>query len=481
METEIEMEIVVVGSDSSLEGATLIAAVLEGVEAAPGSAEALASVDVDALEAMGFKGESGQTILLPHDEAEALLLVGLGEEVSFEGLRAASGNAVRTINSTKAVSLLGLVPVDGATRAVAEGSLLGGYQFRRYKTGEAESRPDLVEIVDGDSDELATALSTARATVLARDWINTPAIDQSPEALAEMITESLADLPVSIEVWDRARIEAERLGAVLGVAAGSTRDPRVVILRYRPDGPVAHLTLVGKGITFDSGGLSIKPAASMEEMKDDMSGAATVAAVMTAVSEQGLPIDLTCITPLTDNAVGGNATRPGDVLIPRSGPTIEVLNTDAEGRLVLADGLSLAVEEAPDLVVDVATLTGAARVALGDGIGAVFASDSKVAGQVLDAASAAGEKFWEMPLHKEYRKSMDSNIADIKNISGSRYGGAITAAIFLAEYAGDGDWAHLDIAGPARARETKGDLVKGASGIGVRTLVELARTMSQTD
>jgi len=194
-----------------------------------------------------------------------------------------------------------------------------------------------------------------------------------------------------------------------------------------------------------------------------------------------VPVNITAIAPLTDNAVGGDATRPGDVLRPVEGPTIEVLNTDAEGRLILADGLGLARRFEPDLTVDVATLTGAAVVALGKQVAAVFGSDSDVAQQVLVAASRAGEGFWELPLHKGYRKSIDSNIADIKNISSSRYGGAIVAALFLAEYAGDGPWAHLDIAGPARSEETTGEFVKGASGVAVRTLIELARGMAEAD
>jgi leucyl aminopeptidase len=238
--------------------------------------------------------------------------------------------------------------------------------------------------------------------------------------------------------------------------------------------------LVGKGITFDSGGLSIKTAPFMEEMKDDMSGAAAVAAATIGIARLGLPIRVTAVMPLTDNAIGGNATRPGDVLRPISGPTIEVLNTDAEGRLILADGLGVIRRYEPDLVIDVATLTGAARIALGDRIGAVFGSDSETGGRVLAAASRAGEHFWELPLFKEYRKQLDSDIADIKNISGSRYGGAIVAAVFLADYAGDGPWAHLDIAGPALARETAGEQVKGASGFGARTLIEVARAMAKS-
>jgi leucyl aminopeptidase len=285
---------------------------------------------------------------------------------------------------------------------------------------------------------------------------------------------------MSAEIWDFPKIREEGLGGVLGVAAGSDREPRVVTLTYVPDDATKHLALVGKGITFDSGGLSIKPSSSMMEMKDDMSGAAISSAAAIAIARLGLPIEVTCITPLTDNAIGGDATRPGDVLRPLEGPTIEVLNTDAEGRLILADGLGLAKRYQPDMTVDVATLTGAARVALGDNVAAVFGSDPDVSEAVLGAASRAGEDFWEMPLYRGYRKLIDSDIADIKNISGTRYGGAIVAALFLAEYAGEGPWAHLDVAGPARARETAGEVVKGASGIGVRTLVELAREMAET-
>jgi leucyl aminopeptidase len=302
----------------------------------------------------------------------------------------------------------------------------------------------------------------------------------APEILAAKITAAAGDAGVSYEVWNLERITDEALGALLGVAAGSDRAPSLVVLEYQPEEQKAHLGLVGKGITFDTGGLSIKTAPFMEEMKDDMSGAAVVAAATIGIARLGLPIRVTAVLPLTDNALGGNATRPGDVLRPITGPTIEVLNTDAEGRLILADGLGVIRRYQPDLVIDVATLTGAARVALGDRIAAVFGSDSEVAARVLMAASRAGEHFWELPLFTEYRKQLDSDIADIKNVTASRYGGAIAAAVFLAEYAGDGPWAHLDIAGPARTRETIGEQVKGASGFGARTLIEVAKGMTES-
>ncbi|HEU4318614.1 MAG TPA: leucyl aminopeptidase [Acidimicrobiia bacterium] len=471
----------VVDGGVDLEGATLIAGVLEGLDPAPGSEAVLEAIDRDLLEALGFEGKPGQVVSLPHPDAEALLVAGLGGEVSLDVVRAASGDAARRVKTERAVTLLSSIGLDGVTRAVAEGSLLGAYQYRTYKTSGEPLDLTTIDMVGADPGEAATAQIMAEVTMLARDWVNTPAKDKSPSTLTDLITAAAADAPVEVEVWDRTRIEEEALGGLLGVAAGSDRDPRVVFVSYRPDDPQGNLALVGKGIIFDTGGLSLKTAAFMEEMKDDMAGAAAVCAAVIGIARMGLPVSVTAIAPLTDNAVGGDATRPGDVLRPVAGPTIEVLNTDAEGRLILADGLGLAKRFEPELTIDVATLTGAAAVALGKEVAAVFASDSDVAATVLDAAGRAGENFWQLPLHVGYRKSIDSDIADIKNVSGARYGGAIVAALFLAEYAGDGPWAHLDIAGPARATETVGESVKGASGVAVRTLIEVARSMAETD
>lgn len=471
------MEVRTAAADTDLGDATLVIGVLEGLDAAPGSEEEFAGVDRALLAAAGFEGKSSQMLAVTHPTAQALLLVGLGDEVTFEGVRAASGNAVRAAKTERLVSRLALLDIDGATRAVVEGSILGGFQFRTYKSNDDRVKVDVVEVIDADDVELAAAVVVSEATNQTRAWVNTPAKDLSPEVFAGQIVEMMSAAGVDVEVWDRDRIVTEELGALLGVAAGSDRAPRMVVATHRPGDATFHLGLVGKGITFDSGGLSMKSASMMEEMKVDMAGAATVAAVTAAIARLGIAIDVTTVMPLTDNAVGGDATRPGDVLQPVSGPSIEVLNTDAEGRLVLADGLGVVRRFEPDLIVDVATLTGAVRVALGDKITGVFASDSETAQRVLTSASRAGEAFWEMPLHRDYRKSLDSAVADIKNVSGSRYGGAITAALFLAEYAGDGPWAHLDIAGPVISRETSGDQVKGASGVGVRALVELARSM----
>lgn len=279
-------------------------------------------------------------------------------------------------------------------------------------------------------------------------------------------------------MYEPGEFAAERFGALAGVAAGAHNPARMVELWYEPEEPKAFLVLVGKGIVFDSGGLSLKPAASMEDMKTDMSGAAVVFGAVQSIAALGLPIKVLGITPITENMPGGNATRPGDVLIPRNGTSIEVLNTDAEGRLVLADGLSLAAEQEPDLIVDIATLTGACHVALGDKIAGLWSNDQDAAQRVLKASARTGERLWQMPLPADYRKAMDSDIADIKNISGGKYGGAIYAALFLAEYVGENPWVHLDIAGPARWTEEEHYQRKGGSGFGVRTLVALAEDMS---
>ncbi len=474
------MEVRAAGPEVDLADAALVIGVLEGLQPVPGSEAEFEAVDQESIEAAGFEGKGNQTLTLPHPTAKSLLLVGLGEEADFESVRAASGNAVRAAKAERVVTRLAEIDIDGATRAVTEGSLLGGYEFRPYKTNGPKMKVTTVEVLGADGDEMEEASIVARAVIKARDWVNTPAMDLSPADLAGHMSDLLTAAGLTVEVWDESRITEEGLGALTGVAAGSDRPPRLVVGTYRPEGAKQHLGLVGKGITFDTGGLSIKSASFMEEMKDDMGGAAAVAAAAGAIAELGLGIAVTVVTPITDNAVGGNATRPGDVLRPVAGPTIEVLNTDAEGRLILADGLGVALRHEPDILIDVATLTGAMRVALGDKVTGFFATDETVSSLLRDAASAAGEMFWEMPLVDDYRKSIDSNVADIKNVSGSRYGGAITAALFLREYAGETPWAHLDIAGPAISRENSGDQVKGASGAPVRTLVEVARQMSRS-
>jgi leucyl aminopeptidase len=280
---------------------------------------------------------------------------------------------------------------------------------------------------------------------------------------------------VSVQVLDVKQLEAQRLGGVLGVGQGSEQTPRFLKMTYAPSGARGKaLALVGKGVVFDSGGLSLKTAGGMETMKTDMSGGAAVIAAMSTLADLGVKTRVTGYVPLVENMPSGTAIRPGDVLTIRNGKTVEVLNTDAEGRLILADALSLASEDQPAAVIDLATLTGACMVALGDKIAGLMGNDAAWVEQVRGAADRAGEPVWHLPLPPEYRKQLESEVADLKNIGGS-YGGALTAGLFLQEFVDGAPWVHLDIAGPARANADDGYLTKGGTGFGVRTLVELAR------
>ena len=310
--------------------------------------------------------------------------------------------------------------------------------------------------------------------------MNEPPSSLTPEKFAATFVERFAGVAgVTVEVWDEDRIATERLGGLLGVARGSTQPPRLVRVQYQPadpieiDGRVPHLALVGKGITFDSGGLSLKTATGMETMKTDMGGAAAVLSAVDAAAALGARIRITAFTPLTENMPSGSAIKPGDVLTTRNGKTIEVLNTDAEGRLVLADGLTLAAEEGPDAIVDLATLTGAQVVALGKEIAGLLGNDDGLMAELRAAGDRAGEPLWPLPLPDDYRSHIESEIADMRNVGRPGQAGSIAAAMLLREFVADVPWAHLDIAGPARSDENSRYLSKGGTGFGVRTLVEL--------
>ncbi len=433
------------------------------------------------FETREFTGKTGQEAAVPGGDLPfgEIRFVGLGDEADAEVLRRAAGSLGRSARTYPDVATtLHLVDVEGAAEAVALGFLLGSYAFDEYRSEPKERSNERLILVDAPDDidtAVARAAIIAEGVSLTRDLVNLPAVAKPPETLAERAA-AISGLEVEIVEPDEAGKRG--YGGLLAVAAGATNPPRMVLLRYEPEGAKASLALVGKGIVFDSGGLSIKPAKMMEEMKTDMAGAATVFGAMQAIAALNLPITVLGIAPLTENMTGGAAQRPGDVFTAYGGKTVEVLNTDAEGRLVLADGLGVAVEADVDLIVDVATLTGAAKVALGGLIGAVLGNDDDAIESVLAAGRFAGEKWWQLPLEQEYRSKLDSSIADIQNIANDRWGGAINAALFLAEFAGDATWVHLDIAGPARADKTEHYTTKGGTGFGVRTLVELATQMS---
>ncbi len=309
------------------------------------------------------------------------------------------------------------------------------------------------------------------AVNLARDLVNTPPAEKTPQALAEQARQVGETAGLTVEVWDKSRIAQERFGGLLGVSAGSDEPPTFVILEWKNGGVDAPtLALVGKGVTFDSGGLSLKPSASMEDMKADMTGAAVVLAALQAVARLGLPINVVGYLALTENMTGGKAMKLGDVLTMRNGKTVEVLNTDAEGRLILADALSYASEQAPDRMIDLATLTGACVVALGQKVAGLLGNDDTFVNEILNACQMTGERAWRLPLDDDYREAIKSQVADLKNVGG-KWGGAITASKFLQEFVGEVSWVHLDIAGPSWADSETSSRDAGATGCFVRTLV----------
>ncbi len=432
------------------------------------------------LDGLDFTGKVGQTAAVPGvDGFSRILFVGLGDDADADVLRKASGVAGRAaVRYEKVATTLSEVDIDGAIDAVVYGFLLGQYKFDKYLSDPSPAKTDQLVLTGSDAGgEVAHAEAVVAGVAMARDLINEPAGGKKPEVMAEIAADMAAEVGVDITVYDREQIVAEGFGGLLAVSLGATNPPRMVVLNYRPDGAEKTLALVGKGIVFDSGGLSIKPASGMETMKTDMSGAAAVFGAVRAIASLGLKVNVMAIAPLTENMTGGATQRPGDIYTARNGKTVEVLNTDAEGRLVLGDGLSLAAESKPDLMIDVATLTGACMVALGKGIAGLFGSDDETAARVEAAAKRAGEKVWRMPVDKDQRSKLDSPIADLKNI-GDRYGGAITAALFLSEFTDDLPWVHLDIAGPARAEGDDGYITKGGTGFSVATLVAVAEDMA---
>jgi leucyl aminopeptidase len=443
-------------------------------------------IDWPFLTAQGFEGKQGDLRTLPGPSGRPLLVVGVGpaDRLDAKVLCSVAGTVARAARRRRslAVDLTGAIgdAVDPAraARAVVEGLVLGGYQYTSFKSKPGPNDLERVVLVGGAGKRIQTAvdhaLAVTEAVCLARDLVNEPGGSLTPTKLAERAAKVGEQAGFVVVVWDQKKIKAERLGGLLGVNRGSTQQPRLLELRYEPDRPRATVALVGKGITFDSGGLSIKTSDGMIGMKGDMGGGAAVLGAFAAIAALGAKVRVLGFIPLTDNMPGPDATRVGDVLTIRNGTTVEVLNTDAEGRLILADGLSLASEAAPDAIVDLATLTGACMVALGDRTAGLMGNHRGWIDQVRAAADDAGEAVWPLPLPPYLRAKLDSDIADLKNITGGRYGGALSAGLFLQEFVGDGiPWAHLDIAGPADASEVDGEVVKGGTGFGVRTLVEL--------
>ncbi len=438
----------------------------------------------------GFEGRVAETLALPAPggvAAESILLVGVGDARTrdLDVMRRAAAAVVKRCAKVEraATTLLDAAP-EGADRAaasqaIAEGAALGTYVYTRFK---ADPKPSALEhltlvgragarVTRGVEDGLAIAAAVAWA----RDRVNTPAGALTPVQLAEEAVALARSAGLKCKVLDEAAIAKQGMGGLAGVGQGSENPPRFLELTYAPAGARSTVALVGKGVTFDSGGLSLKSPDGMETMKTDMSGAAAVIAAMSVLPRLGVKTKVIGLTPLVENMPSGRAIRPGDVLRIRNGKTVEVLNTDAEGRLILADALSIAVERKVDAILDLATLTGACMVALGAKYAGLMGSHEDWVDQVCAAAGRAGESVWPLPLPDEYRRELDSEVADLKNVAGTRYGGTLTAGLFLREFAGGLPWAHLDIAGPARAGDSSELTPKGGTGFGVRTIVELLR------
>jgi leucyl aminopeptidase len=474
------VRVTVTQSEISAAGADLVAVGVCKGEALPASL-------ADAPGAAHCKGAAKELALLYPDGGTPAVAVGLGErdEVDAEALRVAAALVAKQAAKLEAGSLTWALPdavaADAAAEALVSGTILGAYRFDRFKSADPDdpASPALESLSliapAGVAAAAAAARIGAEAQNRARDLQSTPANVATPSFLAARAEEIAAGAEaVEVEVFGRAEIIAKGMGGLAAVSQGSEEDPRLIVLRYSGGGSGPTLGLVGKGVTFDTGGISLKPGAGMEEMKYDMSGAAAVLEAVAAIAELGLAIDLVAVVPATENMPSGTAIKPGDIITQYNGKTVEVNNTDAEGRLILADALAYAVELGAERVVDLATLTGAVVIALGSTFAAVITNDDDLAGAVIAAGERSGELTWRLPLHPEFKALMKGTFADLSNLASKRKAGTITAASFLEEFVGETPWAHVDIAGTAWevGREYTGN---AASGYGVRLLVELAR------
>ncbi len=460
---------------------------------------ALGGVLLAAAKAEDFSAKANQTFVLhTHGKlpADHVMLLGLGglEKHTLDTLRHAAGTAAKAAYRARASKLAFGLPGHGEApaivRTIAEGLLLGGYRYDKYKSDEdAKKHPELKQAliaapeVKGRevNEALKLGVEVATAVNWARDVVNEPAMEMTPEALAIVARDACKAAGCEVKVHDRKKIEAQKMGMFLAVARGADTEPRLIEIRYTPAGQKAQkaapLALIGKAITFDSGGLSLKPTDGMVDMKTDMAGSAAVFAAMQVIAKVIKPsFPVHAFVGACENMPSGRSYKPGDVLRARNGKTVEVTNTDAEGRLVLGDVLNYAADEKPRAMLDLATLTGACVVALGNYTVGAMGPDDELMNDVLAAAKEAGEDFWRLPMTPEIKDNLKSDIADMKN-SGARWGGAISAAHFLKEFVGETPWVHLDIAGPASSEKDKGYTPKGGTGVGVRTLVELVRRL----
>ncbi|MDN5901415.1 MAG: leucyl aminopeptidase [Brachybacterium sp.] len=464
----------------------LILPLLAGADDAPATVPGSTEISeaIAGLDASSARGDLHRIPSYGLATATSLLLVGVGDEdlakVSSEDLRLAFGAATRSLSGVERAAVALPTGSDDQRAAALEGAALGAYAFVSHKSGTGASSPkaalaSLSLVAEGGADSARAAVERSsllsEVVEIVRDLVNTPPNLLYPASFAQRAEALVADLPVTVTVLDEKQLADGGYGGIVGVGQGSTRPPRLVRLEYAPQTAKHSVALVGKGITFDTGGISLKPAPGMDDMTSDMTGAATVLGATIGAARLGLDVKVTTYLALAENMPGGGAQRPGDVVTMRNGKTVEVLNTDAEGRMVMADALVDAVADAPDLVMDVATLTGAAVVALGTRTAGVMGTED-ARELVLTAAGTAGEPFWALPFPAELRADLTGRVADLRNI-GERPGGALSAGIFLSEFVDETPWAHLDIAGPGFASSPLGYMGKGATGMSTRTVLQV--------
>jgi leucyl aminopeptidase len=450
----------------------------DGLELAPGAEAVNAAFDgalLDVLGTLRATGKADELVKVPtfgKIASPLVLAVGLGKATGEEQVRRASGVAARALAGKKrAVNTLASLHV----AAAAEGTLLGAYAFTEYKSDKGEGPVAKVDLHAAGSKEnkaaLKAAVAISEAVAIARDFVNTPPNDLYPGSFADRAAKLATAAGLDVEVLDEKALKKQGFGGILGVGGGSSRQPRLVRISYKGAKAVKKVALVGKGITFDTGGISIKPAAGMDEMTSDMSGAAAIVATMVLAAKLKYPLEIIASIPMAENMPSGDAYRPGDVLTMYGGKTVEVLNTDAEGRLILSDAIVRACEDGPDYLIETATLTGAQVVALGKRTAGVMGSD-EFRDRVAAIGTAVGESAWPMPLPEELRADLDSRLADLANVTGHRWGGMLAAGLFLREFVAEGvQWAHIDIAGPAyHTGGAYGYTPKGGTGVPVRTI-----------
>jgi len=440
-----------------------------------------------------FKGDKDEEVTLynlPEVKAERVIFMGIGklEKVDMDPLRTMVGKAVKALIMKKLSDVLIAVPLAGkinmemssVLEAMLEGACLGNHLFDKYKKEKKHKplkkinflvKPDEVRKYSRLSSRVKTV---CQGTILAREWVSTPSNDKRPDRFARSIVTLARKENLKVTVLGEKELKQKKFGAIMAVAAGSMSKPRLVVLEHNPRGATKTVALVGKGVTFDSGGINLKPSAGLDEMKADMSGAASVAATMITAAKLKSKLRVIGIIPIVENMPSGNASRPGDIINSFDGKTVEIGNTDAEGRLILIDAISYGIKKyKPKTLIDMATLTGACVVALGEKIAGTFSFDDKLAEDIILSGQKTHERCWRMPLPEDYKELLKSDFADLNNIGSTRYGGAITAALFLAEFVGDTRWAHIDIAGPAYAKKESAYCGAGGTGFGVRLLCDL--------